>query len=191
MPTPICASLDSPVFAVSNLPVFFPSGPWQTFQDLAIAHVFLPQATSQSLFRSFFCHLPWYFGMPTSPHMCDHFLQASKSQPSSVLVMCILEPAWTQSLCVSLYIMERVSTSVNSLYQNLCSAHLDPATGHSYMLSSFCQHLLARSYTSLRIQTLSCLSLSFSLDGLFCNFTLVIVLMPRRGVISWAGLCLG
>lgn len=127
VPTPICASLDSPVFAVSDLPVFFPSGPWQTFQDLAIAHVLLPQATSWSLSRSFFCHLPWHFGMSASPPVCDHFLQDSESQPSNVLVMCILEPAWTQSLFVSLYVMERVSTSVNSLYQNLCSAHLDPA----------------------------------------------------------------
>lgn len=103
VPTPICASLDSLVFAVSNLPMFFPSGPRQTFQDLAIAHVFLPQATSLSLFCSFFCLLPWHFGMSSSPNVCDHSLQASKSQPSYVLVMCILEPAWTQRRCVSVY----------------------------------------------------------------------------------------
>ena len=146
---------------------FFPSGPRQTFQDLAIAHVFLPQATSLSLFCSFFCLLPWHFGMSTSPNVCDHSLQASKSQPSYVLVMCILEPAWTQRWCVSVYHGKGFHISKLTLPKFMfCPSWSSCLTGHSYTLSSFCQHLLARSCTSLRIQTLSCLSLSFSLDGL-------------------------
>lgn len=67
-----------------------PFGPWPTTQAIATAH---SSHLSESFF-SFVHHLPWQFSISTSLCVCYHFLQASKSQPSTVLVMCVLEPAW-------------------------------------------------------------------------------------------------
>lgn len=101
VPTPICASLDSPVFAVSDLSSIFL---WALTNLPRPCHCpcTLTSGHFLSLSRSFFCHLPWHFGMSASPPVCDHFLQDSESQPSNVLVMCILGTCLdTEPICVS------------------------------------------------------------------------------------------